>query len=149
MRTFSPADSEYACRPVSSFQSMTEGSISAARRSKYATVSWETVVSSSIPASASSGVAQAPAATTARVASIVPLRCLERHAVLDRLKRENPHSGFDRNAAREGGERPVGPDDAAVELEHDLALELDAEAPPGFTCVQHLVLRRAGVERGP
>ena len=36
-----------------------------------------------------------------------------------------------------------------MELEHDLALELDAETPSGFPCVQQLVLRRAGVERRP
>ena len=127
---------------------MTEGSVSAAGRSKYATVSCETFV---------------PARSRRRQATASPRRRRPRRRVRPRSSRATSPATrlprragargrgpvLDREATGERGERPVGPDDAAVDLEHDLTFELDAKAPPGFARVEHLVLGGAGIERRP
>ena len=75
-----------------------------------------------MPAPASRGVAQAPAATTASEASTVPAEVSQRTPSLAGRQLEHANARLDGNAGAERGERAVGADGAAVQLEHDLAL---------------------------
>ena len=134
---------------MSSFQSMTDGSVCAAGRSKYATVSCETLVVELDPGVRQQRRRPGSCGDDGEGGLDRPARGLERTPSSSARSARTRTPFSIESPRREGGERPVGPDDAAVELEHDLAFELDAETPSGFSGVEHLVLRRAGVERRP